>query len=142
MDLSSINIDSIGVGEVICRDINNLGWTVVRSVLVNDELSQTLNDIVSDKKWEAMEQNSMRRQKFNINSSGILLDKWKSDPGILDYISLVKLHVININLPNGKIYNYDVGGRNILSNLGPIHYDQWPHYDYSNPNIKTNHIFI
>ena len=87
-----------------------------------------------------MEQNSMRRQKFNINCSGILVDKWKSDHAILNYISLVKLHVININLPNGKIYNYDVGGRNTLSNLGHIHYDQWPRYDYSNPNNNNHHI--
>ena len=81
-----------------------------------------------------MEANSKRRQKFNINSTGTILDKWNSDPEILKFLSLVKQHVIDINIPNGKIYHYDVGGRNLLSNVGPIYDDQWPHYDYANPN--------
>ena len=81
-----------------------------------------------------MEANSKRRQKFNINSTGTILDKWNSDPEILKFLSLVKQHVIDINIPNGKIYHYDVGGRNLLSNVGPIYDDQWPQYDYANPN--------
>ena len=74
----------------------------------------------------------MRRQKFKISIEGNILKKWKTDGAIISYIKKVKERVINPNLLS--LYNYDAGLRNISTNDGYISNDQWPHYNYSDPN--------
>ena len=136
LDLSDININDIDPGTVICGDLANIGWAVVRSVPIAIEVSDMILSIANSGEWEGMEPHSMRRQKFNFYSKGTAFKKWNRDVGIRCYLSEVKTVVIDPNLPKG--HNYDVGKKNLLTNLGPIDTDQWPHYDYSNPNDKRN----
>ena len=77
LNLTDVNINHIVTGDVICGDLDNLGWAVVKSVPIDDSVMAAINDIASSGSWEKMEANTLRRQKFNINSKGKLLKKWK-----------------------------------------------------------------
>ena len=122
LDLSDNDINGIEPGTVICGDLTNLGWSVIKSVPIPREVLHTIFDVKKNGKWQKMEPNSLRRQKFNINSKCKQVNDWMTDVGIQYYVAEVKKLIIDRHLPVG--HNYDVGKRNLLSNLGPISDDQ------------------
>ena len=83
-----------------------------------------------------MEPKSLRRKKFNIHSTKEPVNSWLKNNLITNYVKRVKTVIFDKILPHGN--NYEIGRRNLLTNLGPIERDQKPHYDYNNPKNSNN----
>ena len=63
LDLSDNDIKDITPGTVICGDLANLGWAVIRSVPIAIGISDMILSIANSGEWEGMEPHSMRRKK-------------------------------------------------------------------------------
>ena len=55
--------------SIFCGDLTSIGRSVIKIVVMCKRVQTSVSNIINKGEWSKMEPNSLRRQKFNINST-------------------------------------------------------------------------
>ena len=61
LDLSEMDIDDISPGSVLCGDLTSLGWSIIKSVVMCEQVETIVTGIANKGEWNKMEHQSLRR---------------------------------------------------------------------------------
>ena len=64
-----MNIDDLSPSSLLCGNLTALGWSVIKSVVMCEQVQTIVTGITNKGEWNKMDLNSLRRQKFNIYST-------------------------------------------------------------------------
>ena len=114
IDLSTVKMKEYKIGQIILRDIDMLGWIVVKGNILSKSVKRDKCHIArsSSNKWFKID-HSWRSQKFN---SGYYQDEFLLLASFVttEFLDSIKTLIMDEHLPNK---NYMAGKTNLLSDL-------------------------